>query len=284
MNGDNTPIVSMDQFFESVPPGTKAVIKDLNRQFPPLHAPEYQLHRPVLRLHCPSEDCKGERLFTPVGRGIAGILRKTDVFVNYLCKNCEQSFKTYAVRFQPRVQGSGVDGVGVKFGEMPPFGPPIPTGFCRLVGQDRELFLRGRRAQHQGLGLGALVYYRRVVEHQWKRMIGEILRVAEGLDLPTEQIEALQAAQSKKEFSRAVRLAKDAIPQSLLINGHHNPLNLLHSTMSENIHEGSEERCLELAEGIRAVFFDLSARVNLAVQDRTELRKSLSQLLTAPEP
>lgn len=281
MNEDNTPIVSMAQFFQGVPPGTKAVIEDLNRQLP---LDQYQRHRPVLRLHCPSEDCKGERLFTPVGKEMAGIDRLTDVIINYLCKNCGQSFKTYAVRFQPRAQGSGVEGVGVKFGEMPPFGPPIPTGLSRLVGEDRELFLKGRRAQNQGLGLGALVYYRRVVEHQWKRMIGEILRVAESLDLPPEQIEALRAAQRKKEFSRAVRLAKDAIPQRLLIDGHHNPLTLLHSAMSENIHEGSEERCLKLAEGIRAVFFDLSARVNLAVQDRTELRKSLSQLFTAPEP
>ena len=144
--------------------------------------------------------------------------------------------------------------------------------------------MKGRKAENQGLGLGARAYYRRVVEHQWKRIIGEILRVAESLGLPPEQTAALREAQGKRQFSRAVDLAKDAIPQSLLIDGHHNPLTLLHGAMSENIHEGSEERCLELAEGIRAVFFDLSKRVNFALQEQTELKKSLSQLLKTPEP
>jgi hypothetical protein len=37
----------------------------------------------------------------------------------------------------------------------------------------------GRRAENQGMGIGAFAYYRRVVENQKNRIIAEIKRVAE---------------------------------------------------------------------------------------------------------
>jgi len=43
-----------------------------------------------------------------------------------------------------------------------------------LIGPDREIFLRGRRAENQGLGIGAFAYYRRVVENQKGRIITQI--------------------------------------------------------------------------------------------------------------
>ena len=118
-----------------------------------------------------------------------------------------------------------------KFGELPGFGPPVPTRVLRLVQSDRELFLSGRRCENQGLGIGAFTYYSRVVENQWSRLVDEIIKVAKTIEAPQQTIDALSASRDEQQFSKAVKDLKHAIPQSLLINGH-NPLILLHGALS----------------------------------------------------
>ena len=56
-------------------------------------------------------------------------------------------------------------------------------------------------------------------------------------------------------------MAKVAIPESLLINGH-NPILLLHNALSEGVHAMTDEQCLELASSIRIVLAELSERIS----------------------
>src|SRR5207247_7569572 len=81
---------------------------------------------PALVLYCSSKTCSGDRIFTRVGSSEwlrAGESR--DLFIPYLCKNCENDSRTYAVRL--RLLGDPKDkdkfGLAAKFGEQPPFGP-----------------------------------------------------------------------------------------------------------------------------------------------------------------
>ena len=62
----------------------------------------------------------------------------------------------------------------------------------RLIQEDRELFLIGRRAETQGMGIGAFAYYRRVVEEQKTRIFDKIIDVAKKLGTKDEQIAQLQ--------------------------------------------------------------------------------------------
>lgn len=57
------------------------------------------------------------------------------------------------------------------------------------------------------------------------------------------------------------------IPQTLLINGH-NQLTLLHSALSEGLHDQTDEKCLELATSIRVVLTDLADRLGCAQRPR----------------
>src|SRR5262249_3251893 len=87
-------------------------------------------------------------------------------------------------------------------------------------------------------------------------------------------------------FKNAIEIVKTAIPESLLIKGH-NPLTLLHSPLSEGLHELPDEKCLELATSIRVVLTELADRVSRALQDQKELDDAVSRLLNreskAPE-
>jgi hypothetical protein len=133
------------------------------------------------------------------------------------------------------------------------------------------------------MGIGALTYYRRVVENQWGRLIGEIIKVAKTIKAPANTISALEAAASEQQFSKGVREMKDAIPPVLLINGR-NPLVLLHGALSQGVHNLPDEECLTLATSIRIVLFELAEKLGQALKDEKELTDAVARLLQTRTP
>jgi hypothetical protein len=148
----------------------------------------------------------------------------------------------------------------------------------KLVGSDREIFLKGRRCENQGLGIGAFIYYRRVVEHQKDRILREIIKVSQKIGASQEKIDNLNIALKETQFTKALDLAKDSLPESLLINGY-NPLKLLHSALSEGVHALTDEDCLEIASSVRIVLSELSERLSQALKDEAELTNALTRLI-----
>jgi hypothetical protein len=168
-------------------------------------------------------------------------------------------------------------GEAMKFGEIPPFGPHIPTKMFSLLGEDQELFHKGQRAESQGMGIGAFGYYRRVVENQKDRLINEIVKVCTKLNVPPEIIASIEKAHSETRFTKALEILKDAIPDVLLIDGH-NPFGLLHTALSDGLHEQSDEECLVRAQSIRIVLAELSGRIVQVLKEHTELKGAVSKL------
>lgn len=119
-----------------------------------------------------------------------------------------------------------------------------------------------------------------MVENHKSQILGEIIRVAQKLEVPADKLQTLEDAKNEKQFSKAVESAKDAIPQSLLINGQ-NPLTLLYSALSIGIHEQTDEKCLELAHDVRVVLVELSERLGQALKDEAELDLAVSRLMKA---
>lgn len=158
------------------------------------------------------------------------------------------------------------------------YGPPTPARLIKLIGPDRETFLKGRRCENQGLGIGAFIYYRRVVEDQKNRILTEIIKVCEKLKARDDVIRVLNAAVSETQFSRALDIAKDVLPESLLIDGH-NPLLLLHGALSDGVHGRSDEECLKVASSVRIVLGELAEKLSNALKDEAELSKALSVLM-----
>jgi len=258
-------------FLQGHPPGSKVAVKDACR-----HAcGEIYLLLPELQLFCPKDTCNAYMFFaTQSGMGPLSEAW-TFGYITYRCRNCQDYSKTFALAIR---KGEALDATAYKFGELPPFGPPVPPRVIRLIQPDRELFLRGRRCENQGLGIGAFTYYRRVVENQWGRLVGEIMRVARAINAPQPTICALEAAIAEQQFSRAVKGLKDAVPSVLLINGH-NPLILLHAALSYGVHNLPDEECLELATSIRAVLVELAEKLGQALKDEKELSGAVTKLL-----
>lgn len=272
-------IISFAEFMESVPPSTLVTVSGASVKKGGPAGFGYYLTKPELQIHCPHDTCNGVR-FHRCSDSHEFSLRHGDfefIYMNYVCSNCRVSKKTFSLAINPNTE-DGNDNC-YKFGELPIYGPPTPSRLIKLIGPDREHFLSGRRCENQGLGIGAFVYYRRVVENQKNRILDEIIKVSKKLGVGQDRIDALESAKSETQFSKAVESVKHAIPQVLMINGH-NPLTLLHTALSDGLHDRTDEHCLELASSIRVVLGELSERLSQALKDEAEINNALSRLLS----
>lgn len=271
---------SISEFLEGTPPSQLIHVSGLSDwSYPEGYSTKKNVMKtPELQLHCSHESCNGIRFFRCVsGRGTHLKESFEFVYVTYRCSNCQETEKTYSLAAKVDKNGSNL-GECYKFGELPTYGPPVSPKLVKLIGPDREQFLKGRNCENQGLGVGAFIYYRRVVENQKNRILSEIIKVSEKIGSPPEKIEILQNAITETQFTKALNMAKDAMPESLLINGH-SPILLLHSALSEGVHALSDEECLELASSVRVVLGELSDRLSQALKDEAGLTKALSTLM-----
>jgi hypothetical protein len=157
-----------------------------------------------------------------------------------------------------------------------------PARLIRLFGKDRETFLKGRQCENHGLGIGAFVYYRRVVESHKDQILDEVIKVSKKVGASSQMLNTLEAAKEEIQFSKALASVKDAIPQALLINGQ-NPLTLLHSALSVGLHDQTDETCLELAHDVRVVLIELAERLGRALKDEAELNTAVSRLMNVKQ-
>jgi hypothetical protein len=243
----------------------------------------WQLNAPRLTLHCDDPECDGPRHFRfASGERKPQDKRRFTTFLTYVCSNCQRSTKVYSLNVLV-AKLHDLDGHCYKYGEMPPFGPSTPPRLLKLFEHNRDLFMKGRRCESQGLGIAAFVYYRRVVEDQRSAIIGEIIRVAKLIKAPAETLASLEAAQKETQFSKSLDLIKDAMPESLRIQGH-NPMTLLHDNLSTGLHSKTDAECLEIAQAIRVILAELAERLSTALKDEAELTKALGKLLNKPKP
>ena len=95
---------------------------------------------------------------------------------------------------------------------------------------------------------------------------------------PQDKIDTLREAIKETQFSKALEIVKDVMPESLLINGH-SPILLLHRALSRGVHELSDEECLKLASTVRLVLGELSERLSAILKDQAELTEAISTLM-----
>jgi hypothetical protein len=138
--------------------------------------------------------------------------------------------------------------------------------------------LKDPRCETQGLGIGAFVYYRRMVRATKTESLTRLSGRLKKIGAAAEMIATLENAKKEVQFSEAFEPVKDAIPQALQINGH-NPMTLLHSALRGGLHEQTDERCLERAHDVRVVLIELAERLGQALKDEAELNTVVARLL-----
>ena len=267
--------VKFEDFLSNYPPGGIQAIRNLGMSRRPNSAPI--LIKPRLKLHCPNSVCGGIRFFDSYQTRKVTLSEKwARIFLHYSCANCRTHSKIFAI--MARWNNDIDEGEAIKVGEWPPFGPKVSARVLSILGENKDLFLMGRRAEMLGLGIGALAYYRKVIENQKNLLIDEIIRVVRRTGSSDAQIDKLKSAKMEKRFKEAVELVSDALPQSLLINGY-NPLALLEQAISKGSYVDSDMDALKLAAAFRKILSELAERVARALEDQTYLDEAVNYIL-----
>src|SRR6185369_5114815 len=282
--GEAAPIkapMSLKEFLEKVEPGRSEVVGAAlsNRPNSSMGASGYHtvLDLPSIQLYCTTDTCAGPHYFDGPGEPRVDGKSASWLFATYVCRHCKTMRKTFALRIAPLAEGNCRI---FKLGEAFPFGDPIPPRVLDLLGDEKEYFKKGVRAERDGLGIGAFTYYRRVVENKKGAIIDQFVKVAERLGAPAEMIMDLKAASKETQFKKAISTIKHGIPDSLKIDSH-NPLLLLHDALSDGMHVQEDSHCLELASSIRLVLVDTVNRVQNVLKDNAELKAGVAKLLEA---
>jgi hypothetical protein len=137
--------------------------------------------------------------------------------------------------------------------------------------------LQGLACESHGYGIGANAYYRRIVEE----IIDELLESITELIDPHEKSKYLEAIEETKKTIVAqekIALVKDLPPAILRPEGM-NPLSILHSSLSEGLHERTDEECLEAAKHIREILIFLVNQIALHRESSRRFTASMRKLL-----
>ena len=264
-------------FLQEAPPGREqqvAVTVEWDRG-------TWDLHLPRIALFCESEACEDTCFFDP-DRGVITLDGTSDgeavsrlAFAQYTCRHCKRTRKVFALRIATK--GGRVTTVrAMKFGEDPPAVGPTPRSLRILLGDQWGLFLQGRRSEIAGLGIGAFIYYRRVVENVWQAVLARLIEVAR-IDGSPERMEILTTAQKENRFTRSMEAAKGAVPASLYVDNH-NPFQALYDSCGDGVHEYSDEECIARARIIRLILARFADRATAVLSEDTEFRHALGGL------
>jgi hypothetical protein len=120
----------------------------------------------------------------------------------------------------------------------------------RFLKDDAVFFQRALICQSQGYGIAAFSYYRRIVENSIEKILKSISSFLEREGHSSDKIRQIDQALKEPVMDQKIKIAKDAIPESLKQDGI-NPLGTIYNTLSNGIHRLPEEECLKKCEDIQ---------------------------------
>ncbi len=216
--------------------------------------------KPAINMYCPQ--CKSIQTFNMENEYDELVERSTLIWNNifrsfYECSACHKSYYLFFIEFQlidkieKQVDG-GVQnlfqGFVRKVGQTPRWEIIKDPALLELLGKHTDFYTKGLVNESENYGIGAYAYFRRITEDVISDLLSSIEELIEEKDRE-KYTKALEKVKVSHIAEEKIDLVKDLLPSSLKINGI-NPLKILHSALSEGIHNKTEEECLALAETI----------------------------------
>jgi hypothetical protein len=147
---------------------------------------------------------------------------------------------------------------------------------AKALGEENAgLYKKALISSNYNHGLGAVAYFRRVLENKVNLILDLI---AEGLETSREQTDDLAHLEEIKNSHRVeekIEFASRILPAHLKPGGH-NPLDKLYAAASAGLHGESDDECLTIFNEARFVFEYLFKNLTLSNDDAREYVKRLS--------
>lgn len=236
----------------------------------PFHKPGYGKRIRIPRQSSGNEDGLDEESRVFIERIIHSL--KSGIYeLKYDCSGC------FKEEFQCWLEVNANEGWIRKVGQVPPWSKNPNKNLAKLLSAHQEYYKKGLACESQNYGIGAYAYYRRIIEE----IINDLLNSIEDLIEPSERERysiALKEVRKTIVAKEKIALVKDLLPAILRPEGF-NPLSILHSSLSDGIHNDSDEKCLELAQHIREVLIFLTTQIAIPRESSKVFTESMRKIL-----
>lgn len=192
------------------------------------------------------------------------------IHLNYVCAACEKFNRTFSLRIGEKKQYIE------KVGQYPPWDISIKKKLRNILGEFSDYYKKGLICESQAYGIGANIYYRRIVDEIIGELLEDIKAFLVGEDREKYE-KVLEETKKSKNAQDKIKLVKNLIPPILMI-GSHNPLEILYKILSEGIHGKTDEECLEDAHIIRKTFIFLINNIIQKQKDKQEYYETMKLL------
>lgn len=198
------------------------------------------------------------------------------VLVVYVCTACHSFRRCFLLKFAD--DSSYV----MKVGQQPSWDITLDRVLQKELGAYADYYKKALICESQSYGIGAFVYYRRVVEEIIDRLLADIPDLMTGSERD-QYLEALKSVKDAKLAEDKIKLVKDLLPPILRPQGG-NPLSTLYDALSEGLHSQSDERCMELAEQVRVVLVFLVNQIAATKTAGSQFTEGMRRLLERKKP
>jgi hypothetical protein len=156
----------------------------------------------------------------------------------------------------------------MKAGQFPMPSVRVPKNIEKRLGASADFYKKALTSRNEGYGLGAVAYFRRVVEDKTNELVDVVADAAEAYGVPAADVEKIRAAKNEKTYEDKLKVAAHAVPEVLKPDGA-NPFQAMYDILSGGIHAQSEEECLQIADDVREIFDYLFDRLRAEIAERT---------------
>jgi len=193
------------------------------------------------------EKCGLERTFNP-SSGLLPIGDSVLKYTLYKCAACTNKLIFILYEGDEYYDNEYVGPYIMKVGQWPPWLPRIGKKLEKLLGNNIDNYKKGICCEQEGFGVGALAYYRRIIEDKIDGLLDALYEMFTKEEKEKYE-DDLRKAKAERVAEKKIEIVKEILPSRLRPDGV-NPLARLHSSLSAGLHSKPEEECLEIATDV----------------------------------
>lgn len=164
-----------------------------------------------------------------------------------------------------------------KCGQYPAPSINLPADLAKALGKHEGLYRKAMVSRNQNFGIGALGYFRRIVEDTANDMLDLLIEALREHAADAEVMKRIEGAKQERIFEKKAKIAADALPE-LLRPGGANPFQSLHDQYSKGLHGLSDEECIEIIDRMREDVVIIFKTLKTHVDDRKAYGAAVQRL------
>ena len=241
-----------------------------------VNRPHYSFLPEQIRMYCGNKNCRQETIWqTDDAQVYFGLDRFHHA--KYTCRNCGSNSQNYWFRW---TKGESLTSMFMKVGQFPALSIEPQKELANALGkEDAELYKKSLINANFSFGLGALAYFRRVIENKVSMLLDLIAEAAKLANFEPEELARIDEIKNSHHLDVKIEYASKILPPNLRPGGH-NPLNKLYAIASTGIHGKSDQECLDDFNSARFEFEYLFK--NLTISNE-EAKAYLERVSSSPK-